>query len=802
MVVETVPPSQDQGDGAGDACEIDVEHWQQVDRAIDLLAEVVIAGHKQEAQALASELRCHIMSLGQNDKLWQLRLANALQQAETLRMELQQTEGNLDQVTKGLEVAESERAAMVEELEMITQQLGSSLEAEKLCMELQELEDAEQNLDEVLKKQAEAAQKSADVANFTEDSADHPLAATADGQVQSSSYELENMGKEHAEDGDEKEVQTDLEEEEEENSSTTTELENTCQEHAEHGDQEAQIVEDQVQADEETASTTTELENVNKEPEEPAQVADQEESPVAEVTLEACETAEEKGVEFQDANPVSTMAEGEKAEAEEAEQTDQQDLQETAVETCEVDIPKPQQLNELGAAQISEVSEQEEAPVVGQVPKDEMPEGTRQKCEESAIISAMEKAKASIKAKVQITSESPAVQRPAEVPVPKNTSAMQAAEAALAAAARARQVSAQQLRQDEVVPTRHQGPMQEIRVATLRSIGQGTTPQANSCTVPCCNLSGKLADQAPQFRGDIIQAIPAERSLGTVRASSPCRVRESMPVPGYVQAQPAERSGYRRTVSPSRGHDASRLRETFPALPKRIIQGTRIVERTGLGTVRTDKSPFGLRDGREGLRHTLQGYPQGNLVQGQPERSAQIRTGSPVAMYHRPEGCGTWDRSFAPKMPTSLTVPPAIPVQPMVLQMAGSFVAPVQPPCLGRSSSFTHIGMPQEQVIVSAPPGSPLLTYREPQRGQRTGSFVAMPMGRPNEMRAGSPVRTRWEQDMYAHGRGNYPSRARLPEETQYVGMARLSHHVRQHLQMGGVVETAAPVKHSTKMAL
>ena len=56
-------------------------------------------------------------------------------------------------------------------------------EAEKLCMELQELEDAEQNLDEVpgcrdneggaawldfwrsqvLKKQAEAAQKSADV---------------------------------------------------------------------------------------------------------------------------------------------------------------------------------------------------------------------------------------------------------------------------------------------------------------------------------------------------------------------------------------------------------------------------------------------------------------------------------------------------------------------------------------------------------------------------------------------------------------------------------------------------------------
>lgn len=36
--------------------------------------------------------------------------------------------------------------------------------------------------------------------------------------------------------------------------------------------------------------------------------------------------------------------------------------------------------------------------------------------------------------------------------------------------------------------------------------------------------------------------------------------------------------------------------------------------RTGLGTVRTDKSPSDLRDGREGLRHTLQGYPQGGIT--------------------------------------------------------------------------------------------------------------------------------------------------------------------------------------------
>ena len=35
--------------------------------------------------------------------------------------------------------------------------------------------------------------------------------------------------------------------------------------------------------------------------------------------------------------------------------------------------------------------------------------------------------------------------------------------------------------------------------------------------------------------------------------------------------------------------------------------------RTGLGTVRT-LSPSGLHDGREGLRHTLQGYPQGGIT--------------------------------------------------------------------------------------------------------------------------------------------------------------------------------------------
>lgn len=41
------------------------------------------------------------------------------------------------------------------------------------------------------------------------------------------------------------------------------------------------------------------------------------------------------------------------------------------------------------------------------------------------------------------------------------------------------------------------------------------------------------------------------------------------------------------------------------------------------------------------------------------------------------------------------------------------------------------------------------------------------------------------------------------PCDQQYVGMARISNHVRQQVPQGGVVETAAPLRtHSTKIAL
>ena len=59
--------------------------------------------------------------------------------------------------------------------------------------------------------------------------------------------------------------------------------------------------------------------------------------------------------------------------------------------------------------------------------------------------------------------------------------------------------------------------------------------------------------------------------------------------------------------------------------------------RTGLGTVRTDKSPSDLRDGREGLRHTLQGYPQGGITGGVWGHGGAIRNqGSNQGIKQKP----------------------------------------------------------------------------------------------------------------------------------------------------------------------
>lgn len=300
----------------------------------------------------------------------------------------------------------------------------------------------------------------------------------------------------------------------------------------------------------------------------------------------------------------------------------------------------------------------------------------------------------------------------------------------------------------------------------------------------------------------VMPAEPAERTFGHLNSVPPVpRVRETMPGPArsFIHGQPerALGSGHARTLSPCGPRsDHLRLRETIPASSC-----------GGLGHVRT-WSPSGLREG-PGLA--------GNLVR--PERSCQLRARSPVASVQQLsnfpdrhlEGCQTLGRLGEGPVrnvhvaPRSIAVPAGVERGIMGPHLGGSFIAPVQPPPqrIERAASFTHIGMPVHEVGVRPIPGSPLLTYREPAHPGRTGSFVATPLGRPELQRGGSPLRMRWEKDSCLAGSVRLMLDPVTSEETQYVGMARISNHVRQQVPQGGVVETAAPLRtHSTKIAL
>lgn len=324
-----------------------------------------------------------------------------------------------------------------------------------------------------------------------------------------------------------------------------------------------------------------------------------------------------------------------------------------------------------------------------------------------------------------------------------------------------------------------------------------------TCLAPGSMLQSRI-DPIP-WRGPwgeiihVVSAEPAERTFGHLNSVPPVpRVRETLPGPArsYIHGERTLGSGHVRTSSPcGLRSDHLRLRETIPAS-----------SRGGLGHVRI-WSPSG-REG-PGLG--------GNLLR--PERGCQLRARSPVASVQQLsnfpdrhlEGCRTLTSGTHP--PRSIALPAGVEHGMMGPHLGGSFIAPVQPPPqrIERAASFTHIGMPiQEQVGVRPMPGSPLLTYREPAHPARTGSFVAAPLGRPRpqhvppgpEQRGGSPLRMRWEKDSCLAGSLRLMEPA-TSEETQYVGMARISNHVRQQLPRGGVVETAAPLRtHSTKIAL
>ncbi|CAK8989748.1 1-alkyl-2-acetylglycerophosphocholine esterase [Durusdinium trenchii] len=134
--------------------DIDIAHWEQVDRALTVLADVTLAGHKQECQALASELRCHMLSLAQNDRLWQLHLGRAEQEAESCRAESVNLTHQLDQVLGDLNAALAERESIAGELETVTNELSQHQEA-RLLME-REFEELSAEEDELAKQVQES----------------------------------------------------------------------------------------------------------------------------------------------------------------------------------------------------------------------------------------------------------------------------------------------------------------------------------------------------------------------------------------------------------------------------------------------------------------------------------------------------------------------------------------------------------------------------------------------------------------------------------------------------------------------
>eukprot|EP00435_Cladocopium_sp_Y103_P073905 s131_g45.t1 len=364
-----------------DACESEVPYH----RLFTVAAVGFIAGG-------ALTIQTPVASAALYDKLWQLRLSNALQQADALRRELNKQELVLDQVQGGLDVAQAERASLIQELETITQQLGDQ-ETEKLCLEMEE---TEQHLKEVLKglEVLEAERAS--------------LTIEAE---QSEATELE-------------EVLKDVELAEAESASTTTEPEHGGKEQAETDHQEAteaakaeaeseqhtqaEVLKDVELAEAESASTTTEPENGGKE---------QAETDHRKVT-EVAKTEEAHTCQAESPQELPAEALKEVEEAENASTTTE--LENDGKERVETDHQEVERL----------------AP---EMAKPSPPEEATRAAKSYAETSAPEKATSTFK----VRQGSPGIPfRCIDIPLDQaasGLSAMEAAEAALVAAAAARQ---------------------------------------------------------------------------------------------------------------------------------------------------------------------------------------------------------------------------------------------------------------------------------------------------------------------------------------------------------------------------
>ncbi|CAE7212188.1 warA [Symbiodinium sp. CCMP2592] len=107
---------------------LSADHWQQVDEALDVLVGVLKAGHTKDANMLAAELRCHLLSLQRNDQLWQEELEENKRSVADLRQELRHTTGKLDEVVQELKEADANKIRAEVELKTISQKTLESKE--------------------------------------------------------------------------------------------------------------------------------------------------------------------------------------------------------------------------------------------------------------------------------------------------------------------------------------------------------------------------------------------------------------------------------------------------------------------------------------------------------------------------------------------------------------------------------------------------------------------------------------------------------------------------------------------------
>eukprot|EP00930_Biecheleria_cincta_P024828 TRINITY_DN1772_c0_g1_i2.p1 TRINITY_DN1772_c0_g1~~TRINITY_DN1772_c0_g1_i2.p1 ORF type:complete len:251 (-),score=77.97 TRINITY_DN1772_c0_g1_i2:353-1105(-) len=112
----------------------ELEVWQQVDRAIDLLAATVQAGHVEDVHSLSVDLHAHFMSLQRDDRARCQQLARLEFEIEGSNEELGTAEHHLEEINQDILQVTSETAEITQQVELICSEL-ERIEAERATLQ-------------------------------------------------------------------------------------------------------------------------------------------------------------------------------------------------------------------------------------------------------------------------------------------------------------------------------------------------------------------------------------------------------------------------------------------------------------------------------------------------------------------------------------------------------------------------------------------------------------------------------------------------------------------------------------------